>query len=221
MKIDLHIHTKEDSVDEDLDYSMKDVIDKAKEKGIEVIAFTFHDRYFSNKKISDYAKKKEILIIPGVEKTIEGKHVLIYNCKTDVSKINTFKDLKELRKQKNVLIGAPHPFFKDGTCLGRKIVKYLYLFDFVEYCWFHTKLINFNKKAVKISKKYNIPLLATTDLHHLKHFGNYYTEVSCKKTISSVINTIKKGKINRIVSPNVSYKEIFRISWEVLCLRFN
>lgn len=216
MKIDLHIHAKEDPFHNSISYSMKDIIDKAFDKGIEVIAFTFHDKYFENKKIEKYAKERGILIIPGIEKTIEGKHVLIYNCKKEeLKQIKKITDLKKI-KRKEVLIGCPHPFFIGKNCLKNKLEENIELFDFIEYSWFHTKILNLNKKAVNLSKKYNKPLIATSDCHTYKFFGEYYTEIESEKRVDAVIRAIKKGKITKNCSPNLRVKDFIKTGIKVL-----
>ena len=81
LKADLHIHTKEDPVHhKDIKYTAKQLIDHAANQGYEVIAITCHNKVYYNKKIKEYAKKKGILLIPGIEKTIKRKHVFQVIC---------------------------------------------------------------------------------------------------------------------------------------------
>lgn len=62
-KIDLHVHTNYS----DGFNSPKDLIDKAKSKGIDVLSITDHDNLAAIEEASEYGKKVGVEIIPGVE----------------------------------------------------------------------------------------------------------------------------------------------------------
>lgn len=62
-KIDLHSHTNYS----DGFNSPKELIDKAKKKGIEVLSITDHDNLAAIEEASEYGKKVGVEIIPGVE----------------------------------------------------------------------------------------------------------------------------------------------------------
>ncbi|HSD62868.1 MAG TPA: PHP domain-containing protein [Ignavibacteriaceae bacterium] len=62
-KIDLHSHTNYS----DGFNSPKDLIDKAKRKGIEVLSITDHDNLAAIEEASEYGKEVGVEIIPGVE----------------------------------------------------------------------------------------------------------------------------------------------------------
>jgi len=115
-----------------LPYKLTEMIDFCSKSGYEVLAITNHDKMMFNKSMADYAKKKNILLIPGCEKTIEGKHVLLINVDQDfLDKIRTFSDLEKY-KHENMLVIAPHPFFPYTTSLHKKLGENMGLFDAVE-----------------------------------------------------------------------------------------
>ena len=101
LKAQLHIHTKEDPIDGGfIKYTTKEVIDYAAKKGFEVLSITCHNKVIYSEKLQEYATKKNILLIPGVEKTIQGKHVLIYNVNNeDIKNINSFVELKKFKRE--------------------------------------------------------------------------------------------------------------------------
>ena len=81
VRADLHIH----SFGEDGSYDVKDeqmtpeaIVEKALEKGISVIAIADHQKIANSKKAIDYAKGKEILVIPAVELSTNEGHIVIY-----------------------------------------------------------------------------------------------------------------------------------------------
>ena len=72
------------------------------------------------------------------------------------------------------------------------MIRAIDVFDAIEYSCFYVKLINKNKKAVKIAKKYKKALIGTSDAHYLWQMNNTYSLINSKKDILSVINAVKK-----------------------------
>lgn len=145
-------------------------------------------------------------MIPGIEKSIGKRHVLIINATYKAQKIHSFEDL---RRYKNIhpdcLIIAPHPYYPAWICLHGKLEKYIELFDAIEYSWYHSKKLNFfNKKAAQIAKKHHLPMLGTSDNHILKDLDWTYSLVKAEKTIPEIFDAIKKNRI-QIVSRAVPW----------------
>ncbi|MBT5022331.1 PHP domain-containing protein [Candidatus Woesearchaeota archaeon] len=204
LKTDLHIHTKEDLFDGFISHSAKDLIKFAAKKKFDVLSVTNHDGLFYNSDLVGYAKKKGILLIPGVEFTIEGKHVLVHNIdKKNFDKIikkPTFDSLVSLKEKigDQILITAPHPFFPGGNTLGNRLVENIKLFDAIEYSHFYFNMINFNKKASCVAARNKIPLLGTSDAHTLMQMDYTFTNLDCDKNIDSIIGVFKKNKLDKI-----------------------
>ncbi|HLP80153.1 MAG TPA: PHP domain-containing protein [Acidobacteriota bacterium] len=195
---DLHIHTNLDpihgpDVENDVMYSYQQAIDIAAKKGISVLAFTHHLRLIFTKEMASYAKKKGIVLLPSVEAVIEGCDVLLIN--TDTDDIHTFTQLRKLRKRNpKVLVIAPHPYYPASQCLGDKLEKNISLFDGIEFCHFYLPFYNgFNRKAIKIARKYNKPIIGTSDSHMLENIGRTHTVVKSEKDADAIITAIKKG----------------------------
>jgi len=192
LKIDLHIHTKEDPT-ETISYSAKQLIDKASELKFDAIAITNHGSVAHTKEIYEYSKNKNILLIPGAEILVNDKEVLVYNItEEDRKKIKSFEDLKKL---KNSLVIAPHPFFTFSQCLKGELIKNIECFDGIEYSHFYIKNINNNNKAVEVAKKYDVALVGNSDSHSLWQLGTTYSLIDAKKNIQSVFNAIKKNNV--------------------------
>ncbi len=201
LKADLHLHAGEDKFHK-LGYSSKELIDLAAQQGFEVLALTFHKDVFYYRELGEYAKNKGILLIPGVEREIEGKEVLIYNVTDEeAKKTNTFDDLRALRKKKDIIIIAPHPYFKRGECLGKKLEENIDLFDGIEYSHFYLKSFNLNRKAENIAKKHSLPLIGTSDAHNLWQLGYTYAMIDSGKDMALVFKAIRKGKVRLVTRP--------------------
>ena len=210
LKTDLHIHSKEDPKDK-MKYSVFDVIDKAAKEKFDVIAITYHEKYFDNTKAINYAKEKGILLIPGIEASIKGKEVIIINADKTAENIKTFEELEEYKKEnQNCLIIAPHPFYCFSFCLRKKVLKYLSLFDAWEWNSIYLSLINPNKKTNKLAKRYNKPIIANGDIHLLEIMGNTYSLIDADKNIESIVDAIKKNKIE-IKTKALSLKQFFKV----------
>ena len=219
LKIDLHIHTKDDRHDIHVTQSANDIIRKAVrcKPRFDCLSYTNHDTITLNEEIIKCAQKNNIILIPGMEKFIEGRHVLLYissdgKKKDLLLKIKTFKDLAFFKKEGLVdLVIAAHPFYLLQENIFPKVIKYIEVFDAIEYSWFYSKrfLNRFNAKAVNVANQYNKPLISTSDSHSFYRFGRNYSIVYVKeKTPRGVIEAIKEGRVDPPVYDPASFKEL-------------
>jgi len=213
LKADLHLHTKEDPQDS-VKYSGRELIDQAYLKGFDVLAITNHDQVTYDNYLAEYAKEREILLIPGVEAKIDKKHVLLLNMDHSFHRIKTFDDLK-LLKDGNGLIIAPHPFFPSFSSLNSKLEEHLDIFDAIEYSHCYLEKINFNKKAEDLAKEFSLPLIGTSDAHFLWQIGTTYSLIEAEKDLESVIAAIREGKIEIVTEP-LSLPRACSIVWMLL-----
>ena len=78
LKVELHAHTGLDPVDYIL-YSTRQLIDRAAALGYGALAITLHNRYYDPAGDQEYAGLKGIVLIPGIERTIHRRHILLLN----------------------------------------------------------------------------------------------------------------------------------------------
>lgn len=200
LKIDFHTHTSEDPKDF-VTYSATELIDRASELGFDALSITNHDTVTFSKNLADYAEKKGILLLPGIEITLHRKHILLIN--PDKKKLAECQELEDLAKLKSerTLVIAPHPFFHGFKSLQSDIYPHLSLFDALEFSCCYNHLWDMNKKAVGLSKKEGIPLLGSSDCHNIWQFGMTYSQVEAEKNCSSIIEAIKAGNIEVRTTP--------------------
>lgn len=209
LKVDLHTHTKEDPQDR-ITYNAYQLIDRAALKGFDALAISNHDFVLHNDELVKYAEEKGILLIPGMELTLSKKHVLLINPDFPSNpEGRPLSDLEKIKKDSNLII-APHPFFPQFKSLKTKFFQYLTYFDAVEFSHCYNRFFNLNRKAVKEAKKKNLPLVGTSDCHFLWEFGTTYSLVDAEKTITSIIEAVKKGRV-RIVTTPLSILSSFRL----------
>lgn len=216
LKVQFHVHTKDDPLDKPK-HTAKEMLDLAAAKQYDVVSITHHDGYFFNEEIVEYAEKRGILLIPGIEKTIERRHVLIINATPDTEKIKTFYELSKYKKSHpDCLIIAPHPYFPRGFCLQEKLLQNINLFDAIEHSWFFTKKFNqFNKKAEKVAKLHRKPFMGTSDNHILPYFDQSFTLVHAEKNWSSIREAILNNQIEMHATP-LTMEEFFKITMEMI-----
>ncbi len=209
LKASLHIHTSEDKKDGHIiNYNVYNLIDEAAKSGFNVLGFTPHNKFVFKEEFAEYAKKKGILLIPGVERGLGrffNKHVIILNCDKTIEKVKTLEQLLKYKvEHSEIFILAPHPTYNRLISIGaRKLKKYIDLFDAIEYSAAYSKKLNFhNKRAQKIADSFKKPIISTADVHVLKKLNTDYALIEAVDlTTESVLQAIKYGKFINITAP--------------------
>ncbi len=209
LKADFHIHTSEDREDL-IKYSATTLIDIAADRGYSVLAITNHNLNIWTAWLRDYALERGIVLIPGMEATIQGRHVLLLNFDFDSLSVSRMDDLYAV-KDKNNMIVAPHPCYPGTVALRRLFFKYLKVFDAVEVSHFWCRQIDFNKRAVKTAEKHGIPLVGTSDAHQRRQFGTTWSEVDAEPDPAAVIEAVKANRVRIQTSP-LSLSMLLRIN---------
>ena len=200
LKVDLHLHTKDDPADV-ISYDFHHLIDTAAERGFDALSVTLHDRDVSDPHMFDYARDRGITLLPGVERTIEGRHVLLINFPQPTDHIRTFDELRRVRTESKGLVIAPHPFFPDSSCLRSLMDTHADLFDAVEWSYFWTGGLNFNARAARWATEHGKPLVANSDLHDLRQLGRTYSIVFAERDPDAICSAIRDGRVSVYTSP--------------------
>lgn len=216
LKVQFHVHTSQDPIDHPK-HTPEQMLDFAAEKNYDVVAMTHHDSFFFNDDIKVYAEKLGILLIPGIEKTIARRHVLIINATPDAEQIVTFYDLCKYRKaHPDCIIIAPHPYYPQGYCLQEKLLENINLFDAIEYSWFHTEKLNmFNRKAEQVAKLHKKALIGTSDNHILSYFDQNYSLIYAEKNWTAIREAIMANKIEAKPTP-LTATEFMKITAQII-----
>ncbi|MGZ3512442.1 MAG: PHP domain-containing protein [Thermodesulfobacteriota bacterium] len=198
LKCDLHLHTAEDPLDR-IRYSSKELISKAADEGFDVISITNHHKMTFNQDLFFYAHERGVLLIPGVELTIKRRHVLVLN-PPPFKACSDFPSLSRLRRPETLII-APHPYFPGSYSLNGYLLKFLHLFDALEYCHFYSPRINFNQRAVEVSRSFGFPLVGNSDAHFLSQLGTTYSFVYAEKNLEAIFEAIRQNRIKVATRP--------------------
>ena len=209
LKVELHAHTSDDPQDR-IPYSARALIDRAAENGYDALAITLHDRQFDIRSLAPHAAARGIVLIPGIERTIEGRHVLLLNFPRGAEDVQSFGDVARLKRQAPGLVVAPHPFFPSPTCLLGRMNRHADLFDAVEYNAMFTASLNFNILAERWARRHGTPMVGNGDVHRLEQLGTTYSLVDAERDPASICAAIAAGRV-RVVSRPLPWSTAARI----------
>ena len=194
LKVELHTHTSDDPVDR-IPHTSIQLIDRAAALGYQALAITLHDRQLDLGDLVPYAGERGIVLIPGVERSIRGRHVLLLNFKSGADEIRSFDDLARLKQRSSGLVIAPHPFFPAHTCLRGTMNQYPHLFDAVEYNAMFTRFVDFNRQAERWAAEHGKPLVGNCDVHRLRQLGTTYSLIDAEPHPDAICAAIVAGRV--------------------------
>ena len=209
IKVELHSHTADDPQDP-IPYTTRDLIDRAAKLGYGALAVTLHDRQLDVRPLETYAMERGIVLIPGIERTVEGRHVLLLNFERGAEDVETFEDLRQLKRQVSGLVVAPHPFFPAGMSLLGCMNRHPDIFDAVEYNAMYTSSLNFNRLAEGWARRHGKPMVGNGDVHRIEQLGTTYSLVDAAPSASAICGAIAAGRV-KVVSQPISWAAAARV----------
>lgn len=184
LKIDLHVHTIY-SVDSLI--TPEEVVYYAKKRGLDAVAVTDHDRLDSALRMS---KEQDFLILPGMEITSLGGHVLAFNIQDPVTKgLTTEETVDRIHKAGGIAV-ACHPGAMFKGSLGDHATS---IFDAVEVV--NSSAIPFRysvKRGEQIASRHNIARVAGSDAHYGPEIGYAYTMIDAGPNADDILNAIRR-----------------------------
>ncbi len=210
LKVDFHTHTADDPEDY-INFTSEELIDRAAGLGYDAIAITNHNVVTNRPGLADYAAARGVLLLPGVELTLSGKHVVVVNPPFAQNPgLTSLDELAAVRGDTSLVI-APHPFYPGLKCLWSKLTRYIDGFDAVEFSFFYSRQINRNKRAVEVARESGKPLVGSSDCHNIWQVGFTYSLVEAERNIPSIIAAVKAGRVEVGTTP-LSLPQMFRIA---------
>ena len=168
----MHVHTNRYSSCSHIDpYKL---IIKAKEKGLDGIVITEHDKLWSKEEIEELKKiSRDLVILRGVEvSTPQGLHLFIYGMNKEIDPgMNELNIIRQAHEHSAVVIPA-HPY-RYGDGLEKLLCS-------LEIDGLEIMSTNANEKASiqaqSLRNKLSVPGIAGSDAHDIELVGAYYTE---------------------------------------------
>jgi predicted metal-dependent phosphoesterase TrpH len=200
LKVELHAHSSDDPEDR-VPYTTLQLIDRAAALGYGALAVTLHNRQLDLDPYRAYAVARGIALIPGVERTIEGKHVLLLNFSPRGSAVTTFDALARLRAAETGLVIAPHPFYPLSNSLRGLLDRFPALFDAVEINAMYARGVDFNTRAAQWASANGKPLVGGGDVHRLAQLGTTYSLVDTAADAGSICDAVRAGRVRVETQP--------------------
>lgn len=194
LKVELHSHSADDPHDV-IPYSTWELIARAAGQGYQALAVTLHDRQLDTRPYESFARELGVTLIPGIERTVEGKHVLLLNFRRGAEDVRSFDDLRRLKAAEPGLVIAPHPFFPAPTCLRGLMDRYADLFDAVEYNAMFTSTLNFNIAAEQWAARHGKPMVGNGDVHRLRQLGHTWSLVDAEPDADAICRAVLDGRV--------------------------
>ena len=163
--------------------------------GYGALAITLHERQLDLGRLAPYAAERGIILIRGVERTVQGRHVLLLNFTDAAERVRTFDDLARLKQRERGLVIAPHPFFPTTSCLWGLLDRHRDLFDAVEYNAMFTSTVNFNRAAERWAVRRGKPLVGNGDVHRLHQLGTMYSLVDALPDADAICAAVADGRV--------------------------
>jgi predicted metal-dependent phosphoesterase TrpH len=217
-RVDFHHHVDTDPEDV-IGYSAAQLAAAARGHGLDAIAITPHDGLFHDPGAVEAAARIGVLLIPGIEKKIGGREVLILNVRPgEVPQGLSFDDLRRMKVSlgDRILTVAPHPFYPLRTSLGRALDEVGDCIDAMEVAHLHGFGIDPNARAERWAMARGKPLLANSDTHDLAQLGRNFTEVEADDLDTcSLFRAIRAGRCRARTAP-ISFLGLVRFAFGVV-----
>jgi predicted metal-dependent phosphoesterase TrpH len=176
-------------------------VDRAAALDYKAVAITVHDRQVDVTRLAAYGRERGVVVIPGIERTICGKHVLMLNFPACAERVASFEELAQLRARTRGLVVAPHPFYPAPSCLRGLLDRYRDLFDAVELNAFYTRWIDFNQPALAWAKAHGKPVVGNADVHRLSQLGRTFSVIDAPPDAEAICDAIRAGRVEVRTEP--------------------
>jgi predicted metal-dependent phosphoesterase TrpH/glycosyltransferase involved in cell wall biosynthesis len=167
---DLHMHT---SWSHDCSIDAAELVDHAEAEGLGAIAVTDHNVFGGALETVDYARGRELVVIPGEEvKTDNQGEVIGLFLEREIPRGLTFGDTIAAIREQGGLVYVPHPFDRLHAIPDpRTLHRHLADIDVLEV--YNARLLfeAYNDEALRFARKYNLTMGAGSDAHVLQGVG--------------------------------------------------
>ncbi len=125
MIIDLHVHTP--PLSDDSTIKLPELIEKAKQAGIDGICVTEHGRFWDVDKLARLSEEHDFLLLPGVELWSDDSHFLVFGLEEYSSGLWMVRKLRETVDEAGGVMILAHPSrrqYSSGADMEAAIERY-------------------------------------------------------------------------------------------------
>jgi predicted metal-dependent phosphoesterase TrpH/glycosyltransferase involved in cell wall biosynthesis len=167
---DLHMHT---SWSHDCSIDASELVDHAEAEGLGAIAVTDHNVFGGALEAVDYARNRDLIVIPGEEVKTDGQgEVIGLFLRNEIPRGLTFAEAIEAIRDQDGVVYVPHPFDRMHAIPSpRTLHRHLADIDVLEV--YNARLLfeGYNDEALRFARKYNLTMGAGSDAHVLQGVG--------------------------------------------------
>lgn len=188
LKVDLHLHTH---YSEDGKTTLEEAIQYAKERQLDGIAITDHDTVQGALKL---AKRKDLIVIPGIEVSSRHGHVLGLNITEPIRpKLDITETVEKIRLLGGVAVVA-HPAVAIKTGMGTTIrsASGIDAVEVINASAFPFSLSTYLSR--RLAHRLGLPETAGSDSHYPQEIGSAYTIIDADSNRDDIMEAIRKGK---------------------------
>jgi hypothetical protein len=187
---DLHVHT---NFSKDGESSVEDILRRAEDTGLDVIAITDHDTIDGAKKAMTIATN--VLVIPGIEVSTKQGHLLILGVTEMIPAGLDVVVTVDIARRMGALAILPHPYHVWRHGVARRMKAGMTIVDAIEV--FNSRYIvgSANMKAARIAKRLGKPCVGGSDAHNARFVGFGRTFVDAEKNVPAILDAIRAGNV--------------------------
>lgn len=226
MRIDMHCHTKEGSIDGRI--TIQEYVSRLKELGFNGMVVTDHNSYGgwrSYQKDRFNPVFKDFVVLKGIEyDTSDGGHILIIMPKNVTLPILEIRGLPvklliQIVHAFHGILGPAHPFGEKYMSIGnskyyKKHPEILNEFDFMEI--FNSCITEESNRISRLHASiYSLPGTAGSDAHKLNCVGLAHTDFSRNITKESELIQFLKEAREQLRNPNTAKSISMSVSGEL------
>ncbi len=203
--IDLHTHTYPKS--DDSFVNVDDLIDRAKNLGLDGICLTEHDGFWSQDEVKELSRRHAFLVLPGSEINTDAGHILVFGLQEYVFGLHKPAFLRHAVNKVGGVMVAAHPYRRRylsdpgrnpdarAEMLQRAVADDFFLMcDAIEGCNGRGKSDE-NEFSVDLGNAFALPATAGSDAHRLEQLGTVATRFDRRiEDVETLITEIKAGR---------------------------
>jgi len=197
MRADLHVHTcySPDSLT-----SLESVIEIARQRGLDKVAITDHNRLQGALRLRELAPE---LVIVGEEiRTTEGELLCFFLTEEVRGGLSPEETIARVRDQ-GAILGIPHPMdqIRRETLERTSLTRIRGQLDCVEVFNARCILPAYNRRVAAWAAELGLPGTAGSDAHHAAEIGRAYVEMPPFTGRNDFLEKLAQGRVQGRLSP--------------------
>jgi predicted metal-dependent phosphoesterase TrpH len=193
---DLHMHT---SWSHDCSIDAGELVDHAEGEGLGAIAVTDHNVFGGALEAADYARDRDLVVIPGEEIKTDGQgEVIGLFLEREIPRGLPFADTIAAIREQGGLVYVPHPFDRMHTIPEPKTL-HRHLADIDVFEVYNARLLfeAQNDEALRFARKYDLTMGAGSDAHVLQGVGTGAVRMRAFRDPEEFLISLRSAEILR------------------------